>query len=156
MLDSHKTIVQATLPALRQHGETITRVFYQQLLEEHPELRPMFGTGDQENGAQAKRLAGAILAYAGNIDRLDLLGTAVTNIAHRHVNLEVRPEHYPIVGKHLLGALQTVLGEAATPEVLEAWAAAYDQLAAIMIALEAELSVQREAQTSAELATAVE
>jgi nitric oxide dioxygenase len=139
MFDSQKQIVQSTLPALRQHGETITRVFYQEMLEENPDLRPMFSADDQASGAQAKRLAGAILAYVGNLDRLDLQGPAVTNIARRHVHLGVRSEHYPIVGKHLLHAMRTVLGEAATPEVLEAWAAAYGQLAEIMIGIEAEM-----------------
>jgi nitric oxide dioxygenase len=136
MLESQKEIVKSTLPALREHGETITRVFYQDLLAENPELRPMFATGDQENGAQAQRLAGAILAYAGNIDRLDLLGPAVTNISRRHVTTHVRPEHYPIVGHHLLKAIKTVLGDAATPEIVEAWAAAYTKLADIMISME--------------------
>jgi nitric oxide dioxygenase len=136
MLESQKEIVKSTLPALREHGETITRVFYQDLLAENPELRPMFATGDQENGAQAQRLAGAILAYAGNIDRLDLLGPAVTNISRRHVTTHVRPEHYPIVGHHLLKAIKTVLGDAATPEIVEAWAAAYTELADIMISME--------------------
>lgn len=139
MLDSQKQIVQSTLPALRQHGEAITRVFYQELLEENPDLRSMFSVDDQASGAQAKRLAGAILAYGGNLDRLDLLGPAVTNIARRHMHLGVGAEHYPIVGKHLLRAIQTVLGDAATPEVLEAWAAAYGQLAEIMIGIEEEM-----------------
>jgi nitric oxide dioxygenase len=52
----------------------------------------------------------------------------------------VKPEHYPIVGKHLLGAIQNVLGAAATPEIVEAWGAAYNQLAGIMIQHEAALS----------------
>ncbi len=139
MLESQKQIVKSTLPALRQHGETITRVFYAEMLGAHPELRPMFATGDQENGAQAKRLAEAILAYVANLDKLDLLGPAVTNICRRHVNTHVLPEHYPIVGKHLLGAIKIVLGEVATTEVLGAWAAAYNELADIMIAREQEM-----------------
>jgi nitric oxide dioxygenase len=133
MLDSQKELVQRTLPALRQHGETITRVFYRELLQAHPELHEMFNSGDQENGAQAKRLAGAILAYVGNLDRLDLLSDAVTNISRRHVRVGVLPEQYPIVGKYLLGAIQTVLGKDATPEVLAAWAVAYQELAEIMM-----------------------
>jgi nitric oxide dioxygenase len=136
MLESQKEIVKATLPALRQNGEVITRVFYEDLLAANPELQPMFATGDQENGAQAKRLATAILAYVGNIDHLDLLGPAVTNISRRHVTTHVKPEHYPIVGHHLLKAIKTVLGEAATPEIVDAWAAAYADLEDIMIATE--------------------
>jgi len=142
MLQAQKDLVKATLPALKEHGETITQVFYKQLLEAHPEVAPMFATGDQENGRQAQRLAAAILAYAGNIDRLDLLGPAVTQISHRHAQTNVLPEHYPIVGHHLLAAIHSVLGDAATPEILEAWGAAYGQLAEIMIARERTIYAQ--------------
>lgn len=133
MLDHHQKIVQSTVPVLQKYGEEITTVFYRQLLEAHPELSSIFDSENQKDGTQARRLAGAILAYAANIDRLEQIGTAVDKIAHRHVTLRVLPEHYPVVGEYLLKAIKTVLGEAATPEILEAWAAAYGQLAEIMI-----------------------
>lgn len=44
----------------------------------------------------------------------------VERISGKHGSLEVRPEHYPIVGKYLLGAVARVLGPAATPEILGA------------------------------------
>lgn len=136
MLDQQKKIVQSTLPALKVHGEEITRYFYQEMLGAHPELRSMFNASDQADGTQAKRLAGAILAYAGNIDRLDLLGSAVNQIARSHVRVHVQADQYPIVGKYLLLAIKAVLGDAATPEVIEAWGAAYAQLADILIPME--------------------
>lgn len=139
MLDAQKEIVKATLPAFRKHAEFITEVFYDELLSAHPELVPMFSTGDQENKVQARHLATSILAYVGNIDRLDLFGPAVTNISRRHVELGVLPEHYPIVGRHLLDAIRAALGETATPEVIDAWRAAYTQLADIMISREQEM-----------------
>ena len=43
------------------------------------------------------------------------------------------PEHYPIVGTCLLKAIKKVLGDAATPEIMDAWAAAYFFLADIFI-----------------------
>lgn len=133
MLEHQKELVRATIPALTKHGEQITTVFYQRMFAAHPEIAPMFNQDDQKSGAQPKRLAAAILAYAGNLDRLDLLGPAVSRIEHRHVATHVKPEHYPIVGKHLLEAIREVLGEAATPEILEAWGVAYNELATIMI-----------------------
>jgi nitric oxide dioxygenase len=72
-----------------------------------------------------------------------MLESAITSIGRKHVSLNVRPEQYPIVGKHLLGAIKTVLGDAATPEILDAWAAAYAQLADIMIAREKDLYIER-------------
>ena len=136
MLAAERELVKATLPAVKEHGGAITLLFYKELFAAHPELVPMFATGDQETGVQAQRLAAAILAYVGNIDRLDLLGPAVTGISRRHVQTQVLPEHYPIVGKHLLEAIHTVLGDAATPEILAAWGAAYGELSEIMIGRE--------------------
>jgi nitric oxide dioxygenase len=61
---------------------------------------------------------------------------AVTKIGHKHVSLDIRPEHYAIVGRHLIASIGEVLGEAATPELLDAWTVAYRQLAALMSGLE--------------------
>lgn len=54
----------------------------------------------------------------------------------RHCSVGVRAEHYPIIGRHLIAAIREVLGEIATPSVIDAWSADYNQLAAMMIALE--------------------
>ena len=67
-----------------------------------------------------------MLAYAEHIDALDRLGNMVERIVGKHASLEVQPEHYPIVGEYLLGAIREVLGPAATPEILDAWGAAYN------------------------------
>lgn len=136
-------IVKSTVPALQKHGLEITRVFYQQLLTANPELNSMFKPEDQRNGSQAQRLAGAILAYAANVDRLEKLTAAVDKICQTHVDLKVLPEHYPVVGQHLLEAIKIVLGEVATPEILDAWGAAYNQLADIMIERESLLYSQQ-------------
>ena len=84
----------------------------------------MFNVRDQSDGSHPRRLAATVLAYASNIDRLHMLESAITSIGRKHISLNVRPEQYPIVGKHLLEAVKTVLGDAATPELLDAWAAA--------------------------------
>ncbi len=106
------------------------------MLSAHPELKTMFNAESQVDGSQRRRLAGAILAYAANIDKLVALDAPLDKIAHTHARLNVLPEQYPIVGFHLLAAIKTVLGEAATPDVIDAWAAAYGQLADILIARE--------------------
>ena len=132
----NQKLIESTLPAMREHGKEIATVFYRQLLDAHPELRPMFASGDQESGVQAERLARAILAYMGNLTRLDVLGPVVTNISRRHVSLLVVPEQYPIVRDYLLNAIKVVLKEAATAEVIDAWREAYEELASVMIACE--------------------
>jgi nitric oxide dioxygenase len=101
-------IIRATVPVLREHGETITRQFYASMFEKHPELYNIFNPVNQVNGLQQRSLAGSILAYAAHIDQLDSLQGMVSRISNKHGSLEVQPEHYPIVGEHLMAAISSV------------------------------------------------
>lgn len=132
-------IISATAPILEEHAEALTTLFYARMFEHNPEVRLFFNPAHQKQGQQQRALAGAIVAYAKNIHRLELLGSAVELIAHKHASLGVRPEHYPVVGHHLIAALAELLGPQATPEILQAWTTAYNLLAQIMIGRETEL-----------------
>jgi len=133
-----KEIVKATAPALEQHGVEITTAMYARLFQ-NPEIEAMFDRAAQESGEQPRRLAGAILAYAKNIDKLENLGPAVAKMVARHVETGVKAEHYPHVAAALLPAIRDVLGaDVATDEVLAAWGEAYWMLADILIAAEAQ------------------
>jgi len=133
-----REIVKATAPALEKYGVEITTAMYARLFQ-NPDVKAMFDQAAQESGEQPKRLAGAILAYAKNIDKLENLGAAVQRMVARHVDTGVKAEHYPLVAEALLPAIRDVLGaEVATDEVLAAWGEAYWMLADILIAAEAE------------------
>ena len=133
-----KAIVKSTAPALQQHGLAITTRMYERLFTD-PDVKAMFDQAAQESGEQPKRLAGAILAYAQNIDKLEALTAPVMRMAARHVETGVKAEHYPLVADALLPAIRDVLGEAATDEVLGAWGEAYWALADILIGKEQNL-----------------
>ena len=144
MLDS-KTIeiIKSTVPALKEHGLEITKIFYKNMFEQNPEIVPMFDMGRQENGSQPKAMPMTVLAAAQNIDSLTKILPAVEKIAVRHCDCGVKEEHYPIVGKHLLGAMKEVLKDAATDEVLAAWAKAYEVIAKVFIEKEKEIYASR-------------
>ncbi|WP_124727880.1 NO-inducible flavohemoprotein [Staphylospora marina] len=137
-------IIRRTAPVLREHGQTITTVFYRNMFGEHPELLNIFNISHQKEGRQPRALADTLIAAAEHIDRLEALTPAVLRIAHKHCSVLVPPEGYPIVGKHLLRAIKEVLGEAATPEILNAWAEAYQVLADIFIKVEEDIYHQKE------------
>lgn len=131
-------IVQSTIPFLKEKGEELTQLFYRRLFKENPEVKEFFNASNQANGAQQQALAGAICAFAQNIETPENLAEAVSRISNKHVSLTVQPEHYPIVGENLLAALNDLLNPA-PPEVLQAWGAAYGYLADLMIGAEAKL-----------------
>ncbi|SDK54440.1 nitric oxide dioxygenase [Methylophilus rhizosphaerae] len=131
--------IKASVPVLREHGVKITTVFYNSLFNTHPELRNVFNMRNQADGTQQQSLAAAVFAYAANFENPAALAPVVTRIVHKHASLGIVPEHYPIVGTHLLGAIKEVLGDAATPELIDAWAEAYGALANALITEEKNL-----------------
>lgn len=140
MLNTEQTaIIKSTVPLLEAGGEVLTKHFYKIMLDEYPEARPLFNQAHQELGTQPRALANAVLQYARHIDNLGALGKLPAQIIQKHVSLQIQPEHYPMVGSCLLRAIREVLGaEIATDAVIEAWGAAYWQLANILIGAEGE------------------
>jgi nitric oxide dioxygenase len=126
-------LIKSTAPILKKQGNTITTRMYEIMFDRYPEVKTQFDMSAQANGTQPNKLATAVYAYATHIDNLEALKTAVDKIAHRHVATHVLPEQYPIVGECLLKAIQDVLGDAATTEVMTAWTEAYQVLADIFI-----------------------
>lgn len=111
-------VVGTTLPVVGASLTTITEVFYRRLFEERPELlRHLFNRTNQATGAQREALAGSVAAFATLlVERPDERPDAVlSRIAHKHVSLGITADQYPLVGRHLLGAVAEVLGDAVTP-----------------------------------------
>lgn len=125
--------IKASVPVLREYGVAITTTFYANLFKEHPGLLNTFNMSNQADGIQQQSLAAAVFAYAANFENPSALAPVITRIVHKHASLGVTADLYPIVGTHLLGAIKEVLGDAATPELIAAWAEAYGVLASALI-----------------------
>ncbi|GAA4600467.1 nitric oxide dioxygenase [Actinoplanes octamycinicus] len=136
-------VVEATLPVVGEHLDAITRVFYESMLGENPELTNLFSRSAQATGEQRQALAGAVAAFAAHLIGAGPDGPAfehiIDRIAHRHCALGIRPEQYTTVGKYLLRAVGTVLGDAVTPEIAAAWDEVYWLFAARLIGREARI-----------------
>lgn len=137
-------IIKSTVPVLEEHGVTITTRFYQLMLEDHPELKNIFNMTNQRDGSQPRALANSVYAAAANIDQLEEILPHVKQVAHKHTSLNVKAEHYPIVGKYLLIAIKDVLGDAATDDIIDAWGKAYNVIADVFISVENEMYEQRQ------------
>ncbi|EMF57746.1 MULTISPECIES: globin domain-containing protein [Streptomyces] len=143
MLSSQSApVVRATLPVVGASLTTVTELFYRRMFEERPELlRHLFNRTNQATGAQREALAGSVAAFATLLverpgERPDAV---LARIAHKHVSLGITADQYPLVGRHLLGAVAEVLGDAVTPEVAAAWDEVYWLMANALIAIEARL-----------------
>jgi nitric oxide dioxygenase len=136
MNENTKAIIKSTAPVLKEKGEEITTAMYKILFERNPELKELFKDAEPD---QYKKLAQAVYAYAANIDNLGALGKGIETIAQAHVKTKIKPEHYPLVGGALLSAIEEVLGEAASVDIMNAWKEAYFFLADVLIKREEQL-----------------
>ena len=105
-----KQIITSTVPVLAEHGLAVTKLFYQTLLTENPELKTLFNHTEQVTARQPNALAFSLYAYAANINDLTLILGVVNKINHKHASLGITAEQYPIVGEGVLRAFRTVLG----------------------------------------------
>lgn len=134
LTEAQKNLIKASVPILESSGLELTKAFYNSMLNGNPEVRPFFNDTNQITYRQPKVLAFALLNYAKNIDDLTPLTDFVKQIVVKHVGLQVRAEHYPVVGNHLITTMGKLLGEKiATPEFVEAWSIAYGNLAQLLI-----------------------
>lgn len=138
-------VVKATVPALQAHGLAVTQRMYERLFRNEA-IRDLFNQAHHgQAGSQPRALAGAVLAYAQHIENPAVLAAAIERIAQKHTGLNILPEHYPHVAEALLGALQDVMGDAATPEILAAWGEAYWFLAEVLMGRETQIYAENAA-----------
>ncbi|MYL23430.1 NO-inducible flavohemoprotein [Halomonas alkaliantarctica] len=135
---SQEEIIKATAPVVAEHLETITQRFYPLMFARYPQVMPLFNQTHQQNGGQPRALAKSVLAYVQLRQSPAQARATLETVVNKHVSLDIQPEHYPIVGECLMAAIGEVLGDAVTPEVADAWSALYQELADLLIELEAE------------------
>ena len=123
-------LVQSSFEKVAPIASDAAALFYRRLFETAPEVRPLFKNDIDEQGRKLMATLGVVVR---NLDQLDAILPAAAALARRHVDYGVRPEHYAPVGAALLWTLEQGLGAQFTPDVAEAWAAAYATLSAAMI-----------------------
>lgn len=107
-------------------------IFYRRLFALDPGLKPLFERSDMAD--QGKKLMASLAFVVGGLRSAETIVPAVEALARRHVGYGVQTRHYRTVGAALIGTLDEGLGEAFTPEVREAWLAAYGLLSGVMLA----------------------
>lgn len=122
-------LVQQTFADVKPIAATAAELFYNRLFTLDPALRPMFRG---EMGQQGQMLMGMIGSAVGGLRNLEQLAPVVRQLGARHVRYGVRTEHYATVGSALLWTLAQGLGPKFTPEVRDAWTAAYTLLSDVM------------------------
>ena len=123
-------LVQQSFAKVAPISEQAAVLFYDRLFEVAPAVKSMFPADMTE---QRKKLMATLAVVVGGLGNLETILPAASALATRHVSYGARPEHYPVVGGALLWTLEKGLGDDWTPDVADAWTAAYGTLSGFMI-----------------------
>ena len=128
---SQVELVQDSFSQVVPIADTAASLFYEDLFRTAPEVKPYFDRTDMAD--QGKKLMTTLGVVVRGLGNLDMVLPAARQLAERHVTYGVKAEDYPKVGASLIRTLEKGLGNNFTPDVREAWVAAYSALSDVMI-----------------------
>ncbi len=122
-------LVQASWAKVMPMKVVAGKLFYDNLFEADPSLKPLF-KGDMEQ--QAAKLVLMINAAVNKLTDLSTLVPVLQQLGQRHETYGVQPAHYATVGAALLKTLGQGLGGDFTDDVEQAWAEVYGVMVGVM------------------------
>ena len=124
------TLVQSSFERLGPDLPAMTALFYQELFQRDPSLRPLFTT---DMGEQRVKFAQKLTEIVRSMPRLGELLVHTRALGARHVGYGVRATDYQTVGDSLIAAITAVLGDEFGAETREAWVLAFNIVAETML-----------------------
>lgn len=119
-------LVQTSFATLSHNPDAAAGIFYQQLFELDPTLRPLFKHTDMHvQGRKLMQMLAVLVSALNTPKRVFALGEEV---GKSHLKYGVTEAHYATVGQALLAAIEQGLGDDYTPDVDAAWRALYTSL----------------------------
>jgi hemoglobin-like flavoprotein len=129
--DAQIELVQSSFEHVLPIADTAGLLFYERIFTLAPAARSLFG---DDISLQAKRTMAAVKTVVDGLDNLDSVASFLIRLGARHVRYGVQPEHFDVVGAALMWTLEQGLGDRFTPEVRDAWTAAWIIIVDAMLA----------------------
>lgn len=123
-------LVQSSFAKVVPIADQAAVIFYDELFERDPSLRPMFKDDMTEQRIKLMSMLGTAV---NGLRDWDAVQPVVARLGARHVSYGVKPEHYALVGASLLATLSKGLGDDFTPAVEAAWVEVFGALSGEMI-----------------------
>ncbi|MGZ5428907.1 MAG: globin domain-containing protein [Thermoanaerobaculia bacterium] len=122
-------LVRKSFDRLRPLPRGAGKDFYETLFALDPSLKPLFSTDVENQGAMFVVALG--LALKG-LDDNEVADESLRELGRRHVLYGAKDVHFDTFREALLCMFAQRLGPDFTPEMAEAWRAAFDRISAVM------------------------
>jgi hemoglobin-like flavoprotein len=124
-------LLQKSFLLFESKSEQLVEVFYQRLFAQYPTVATLFKGVKMDR--QREMLLNALTGVIRYAEAPSSLWPVLSDLGSRHTRYGVKPEHYPLVGESLLGAMSELGGAEFTPAMRTAWAEAYGVISAVML-----------------------
>jgi hemoglobin-like flavoprotein/uncharacterized protein YjbI with pentapeptide repeats len=124
-------LLEKSFAKIKPRAEEFVASFYENLFIAHPEVKPLFAKIDM--AIQQKKLLNSLILVVENIRNPEVLGNVLNTLGARHVGYGALPKYYPAVGEALLSTFEQYLQQDWTPQVKQAWLAAFRAITAAML-----------------------
>lgn len=122
--------IQESHATLAPLMDEVSRVFYRNLFEKHPEVRALFPADITRT---AGHLSAAVSLICRNLRNFEALERPLMELGAQHVGFGAKPEHYPLVCVTLVEALREVAGDHWSAQLELDWTELGDRVAQLMI-----------------------
>lgn len=123
-------LVKASFDTFAKYPLGTGLMFYQRLFALNREARAMFRG---EIADQAQALMSMMDLIVRMLEDSARFTSAVYGLGWRHAGYGIGKDYYDAFGRALMRTVEDALGSGCTPEVRDAWKAAFDSVAHIMI-----------------------
>ena len=123
-------LVQRTAAVLLGQPDAWSDRFYVHLFDGRDQVRAMFPA---DLAAQRLKFVDEITALLALVSDLDAFEERAAHLGASHIGFGVRAAHYRASSDALAASVADVLGDEATPEVLDAWRTVHDLVAEAMM-----------------------
>jgi len=123
--------LETSFDLIAPRGDELMDAFYARLFAAAPAVKPLFAGTDLRR--QKAMLLSTLVLLRKSLRNLDAIVPKLHALGARHVAYGARPEHYPVVGQALIGAMAEIAGDAWRPEYELAWLDAVAVVADVML-----------------------
>jgi hemoglobin-like flavoprotein len=136
--------LETSFDLVAEDGDALMDEFYSRLFAAAPGVRALF---PEDMKKQKTMLLAVLVLLRKSLRDLDAIVPKLRDLGARHVAYGAKPEYYPVVGESLIGAMASIAGDGWKWEYEQAWAAAFEVVAATMLegAAEAEAKLEEAA-----------
>ena len=123
-------LLRTSFAQVERQGEQAIDLFYDNLFEANPALRPMFSGSRQR---QSRKFLQSLKLIVNSLGEPERSVEVLERLGERHKGYGVQEHHYELAGGVLIATLAQMFGEDFTADVREAWQAGFGLIAAVMV-----------------------